>query len=124
MEENILLEKSYKFSIRIVKLFQHLSKNKVDYSLTRQLLRAGTSIGANIEEANKSESPNDFVHKLSIAQKEMYETEYWLRLLRDSEILEQKLAESMIEDCVILKKIVSKSIINSKKSNEKSKNIK
>ena len=94
MKENILLTKSYAFALRMVKLYQHLSQEKREFVLSRQTLRAGTSIGANIEEANQAESRADFIHKLSIAIKEAFETHYWLRLLKDSSFLSEKLAHS------------------------------
>ncbi|MEO7538782.1 MAG: four helix bundle protein [Pyrinomonadaceae bacterium] len=99
MKPNILKEKSYKLALRIVKLFQFLSMERKEYVLSKQILRSGTSIGANIEEAYQGESKSDFIHKLGIANKEAFETHYWLRLLRDSIILETKMAESVMADC-------------------------
>lgn len=99
MKINILKEKSYKFALRVVKLFQFLSVEKKEYVLSKQILRSGTSIGANIEEAYQGESKADFIHKLAIANKEAFETHYWLRLFRDSSILEIKIAESIMADC-------------------------
>jgi four helix bundle protein len=87
MKESILREKSYQFALRIVKLYQFVVSEKSEYVLSKQILRSGTSIGANVEEANQAESKADFIHKLSIAQKESFETDYWLRLLRDSNYL-------------------------------------
>lgn len=71
----------------MVKLYQYLSEEKKEFVLSKQVLRSGTSIGANIEEANQAQSKADFIHKLSIANKEAFETNYWLRLLRDSNLL-------------------------------------
>lgn len=99
MKENILKDKSYKFALRIVKLFQFLSVERKEYVLSKQILRSGTSVGANIEEAYQGESKSDFIHKLAIANKEAFETHYWLRLLRDSIILETNMAESFMADC-------------------------
>ncbi len=93
MNNSILKEKSYKLALRIIKLFQLLSKEKREFVLSKQILRSGTSIGANIEEAFQGESRADFIHKLAIANKEAFETNYWLRLLRDSSILDMNLAE-------------------------------
>ena len=112
--DNVILEKSFQFSLRIVKLFTHLKKNKVERDLILQLLRSGTSIGANIEEAIGGSSRKDFVYKLEIAYKEARETNYWIRLLKESELLETKLANSFIEDCNEILKILT-SIINSSK---------
>ena len=83
--------------------------------MSKQILRSGTSIGANIEEANQAQSKADFIHKLSIALKESFETHYWLRLLRDSEILEDKIANSLLTDCEEVQKILTSSIKTSKK---------
>ncbi len=104
MKDSILKEKSYKFALRIIKLFQYLSKEKKEFVLSKQILRSGTSVGANIEEAYQGESKADFIHKFASANKEAFETEYWLRLLRDSEILEPNIANSLVKDCEELKK--------------------
>ncbi|ART81773.1 four helix bundle protein [Oceanisphaera profunda] len=80
-QDNNVLNKSFEFSIRIVKLYQHLSKEQKEYVLSKQLLRSGTSIGANINEAQAGQSKADFASKMSIASKEARETKYWLELL-------------------------------------------
>ncbi len=85
MKENVVRDKSYAFAIRIVKLYQHLSTKKKEFVLSKQILRCGTSIGANVEEALGGQSRADFVSKMSIAYKEARETCYWLRLLKDTE---------------------------------------
>lgn len=85
--ENIIQSKSYAFAVRIVRLYQHLSGEKKEYVLSKQLLRCGTSIGANVEEAIGGQSRADFVSKMSVAYKEARETSYWLRLLRDTDYL-------------------------------------
>ena len=84
---NIIQEKSYAFAVRIVRLYQHLCHEKKEYVLTKQILRCGTSVGANVEEAIGGQSRADFLSKLSIAYKEARETAYWLRLLRDTDYL-------------------------------------
>lgn len=76
-----------------------LSEERREFVLSKQVLRSGTSIGANIEEAGQGQSKVDFIHKLSISLKESVETNYWLRILRDSEYLNEKQAESLLEDC-------------------------
>jgi four helix bundle protein len=114
LKNSILLEKSYSFALRMVKLFQFLATEKKEFVLSKQLLRSGTSIGANIEEANQAESKADFIHKLCIANKEAFETNYWLRLLRDSDILTKKQANSLINDCEELQKLLTSSIKTSK----------
>ena len=116
MRENILKEKSYKFALRIVRLFQHLSKEQHEFVMSKQVLRSGTSIGANVEEAGQAQSKADFIHKLSIAQKESFETHYWLRLLRDSGLLSPKLAESLLIDCSEIQKLITASIKTAKRN--------
>ena len=98
----------------MIKLFQFLASEKKEFVLSKQILRSGTSIGANIEEANQAQSKADFIHKLSIANKETFEKNYWLRLLRDSEILTEKQAESLLNDCEELQKLLTASIKTSK----------
>jgi len=114
MKDNALKTKSYKIALRTVKLFQCLLNEKKEFVLSKQILRSGTSVGANIEEAFQGESKNDFIHKLSIANKEAFETHYWLRFLRDSEILEKKIADSLLTDCDELQKLLVSSIKTAK----------
>ena len=114
---NIILDKSFQFGLRIVKLFMHLRKIKVERDLCTQFLRSGTSIGANIEEAIGGSSRKNFVHKLEMAYKEARETRYWLRLLKGSSLLENKLAESFIKDCEEIIKILT-AILNSSKTQQ------
>ncbi len=106
-EQNLILDKSYSFGLRIVKLYMYLRNQKTERELIIQLLKSGTSIGANVEEAIGGQSRSDFVHKISIAYKEARETSYWLRLLNDSEILESKISQSFLKDIEELKKILS-----------------
>jgi four helix bundle protein len=82
MRENVLLIKSFAFAVRIVRLYQFLCDNKKEFVLSKQLLRSGTSVGAMAREAEHSESKADFIHKLSISQKEINESIYWLELLK------------------------------------------
>lgn len=109
-----LRDKSYAFAIRIVKLSRYLSDEKKEYVLSRQILKSGTSIGANVEEAKQGQSKIDFVHKLSIANKEAFETNYWLRLLKDSDWIGTKLGDSLLKDCTELQKLLVSSIKTSK----------
>jgi four helix bundle protein len=117
MENNIIEEKSFSFAVRIVKLYKWLCSDKHEFVLSKQLLRAGTSIGANIQEAQAAQSKNDFISKMAIASKEARETKYWLRLLIQSEYLHKeddgvKRIMKDIEDIVnILTKIVKTSCI-------------
>lgn len=113
-KENPLKNKSYKFALRIVKLYKFLTDEKKEYVLSKQCMRSGTSIGANITEGNQEQSTVDFIHKLSIALKEAFETEYWLCLLREAEFITEKQAESLIADCHELQKMLTASIKTSK----------
>ena len=111
---NIIEEKSFTFAIRIVNLYKHLNESKKEFILSKQLLRSGTSIGANIAEAEQAQSTPDFVSKMSIALKETSETKYWIRLLASTSYLTEAEAASMLNDCVELEKILV-SIIKSSK---------
>ena len=113
-QENLILDKSYKFGLRIVKLYLHLKKKRIDNGLCSQILRSGTSIGANIEEAVGGSSRKDFINKMQVSYKEARETRYWLRLLMDSELLEKKLANSFITDCEEILKILTTILKSSK----------
>src|SRR4051812_20917054 len=95
---NPLKTKSYAFALQIVGCCRRLSEERKEYVLSRQLLKSGTSVGANISEANQAQSRADFVHKLSIALKESVETEYWLSLLRDSEYISVEESDRLIRD--------------------------
>ena len=114
--DNPLKAKSYSFALRIVNVYKHLLSEKKEYILSKQLLRSGTSVGANIAEANQAQSRPDFVSKLSIALKEAVETEFWLNLLKDSEFLTIKQADSLIEGCIELKKMLTSAIKTTKQT--------
>ena len=116
MKRNTLKEKSYQFALRIVKLYKFIAADKQEFILSKQILRSGTSIGANVEEANQALSKADFIHKLCIAQKEAAETNYWLRLLRDSEFLTTKQTDSLLTDCEEVQKLLTASIKTTKAS--------
>ena len=118
MKENLLIDKSITFAARIVKLNQYLSKNKKEYIISKQIVRSGTSIGANINEANYGQSKADFVSKMHIALKETAETEYWIKLLQMSEYIDEKMSASLLEDCLEIKRILVASI-NTAKENMK-----
>ena len=94
-----VMEKSYLFAVQLVRVMRGLQEKNREYLLSRQCLRSGTSIGANVEEAGAGQSRKDFVAKMAIASKEARETHYWLRLLRDSEYLEIDLAKKLLVDC-------------------------
>lgn len=114
--DNVILEKSYAFAIRIVMLHRHLVKTTHHYDLARQILKSGTSVGANIEEAIGGNSRKEFVHKLSIAYRETRETRFWIRLFRDTQILSTTESESLLSDCEELLKIIG-TIIKTTKNN-------
>lgn len=97
-KENIIQTKTYSFALRIVKLYKYLNEEKREYTISKQIVKSGTSIGANTEEAIGAESKRDFIHKLSISYKEARETKYWIRLLKDSGFIESKLADSLLSD--------------------------
>lgn len=114
-KENIIIDKSYSFALRIIKLYKYLCDDKKEYVLSKQVLRSGTSIGANVEEAIGGITKKDFLNKMFNAYKEARETNYWIRLLKDAEILESKIAFSLLKDCDIIIKILGKIISTSRK---------
>ena len=118
MKENVLIDKSVDFGARIVKLHRYLVKTQHEAVLSKQILRSGTSIGANINEAQYGNSKADFIAKLHIALKETAETEYWLHILEKSEYLETSMADSLLNDCLEIKRILISSI-NTAKGREK-----
>ena len=107
MESNIIVDKSKKFAIRIVNLYKFLVDNQKEYVLAKQLLRSGTSIGANVCEAIRGQSKADFGAKMNIALKEASETEYWLELLFQTDYLTEIQYESIMADCKEINKILT-----------------
>jgi len=105
MKENIIKEKSYAFALEIIETYKKLG-NKKEFILSKQLVRSGTSIGANIEEAIGAQSKKDFISKISISYKEARETHYWLNLLTDSNFLNKTESDKLIKDCEELLKII------------------
>ena len=105
--ERIVQKKSFQFAVRIVKLCKFLREEQKEFIMTKQLLRSGTSIGANIAEAQQAQSKSDFVHKMRIALKEATETNYWIRLLHATDYLNDKEKESIIHDCSELEKMLT-----------------
>jgi four helix bundle protein len=114
-----LREKSLSFAIRVVNLYKYLKSVKHEDVISRQLLKAGTNPGAMIREAANAESGADFIHKLSIAQKEIDESQYWLELLLKTDYLTQKEFESLIADSEEILKILKSSIITKKRNIKK-----
>ncbi len=119
MKKDVLKAKSLAFALRIVKAYKYLSAEKREWVMSKQLLRSGTSIGANVTEAGQAESRKDFTHKLSIANKEAFESEYWIILLRDAEFLTEKQAQSLIFDCNEIQRILVTSIQTTKRAQKR-----
>lgn len=105
--DNVVVAKSKQFAIRIIRLYQFLNNSKHEYVISKQLLRSGTSIGANISEAACAFSKKDFLSKMYIAFKECGETLYWLELLYETDYLNENQYKSINEDCLTLKKLLS-----------------
>lgn len=117
MKENVILEKSYKFAVNSIKAVQGINKTVDSYILIKQLLRAGTSVGANVEESQGGYSKKDFKHKMNIAYKEARECKFWIRLIVDTQIKskqQEELFKNLFNDADELCKIIY-SIINSSK---------
>ena len=105
--DNVIVAKSKSFALRIIKLYQYLAEEKHEYILSKQLLRSGTSIGANVREAVRAQSKPDFYSKMNISLKEASESEYWLELLHESGYLEEKAFESLYSECKELLRILT-----------------
>ena len=114
---NIIQEKSFAFAVRIVNLYKYLCEEKKEFVLSKQVLRCGTSIGANIEEGIGGQSDKDFLSKISIAYKEARETFYWLKLLLATDYLNQEQADSLLKDIEEICKIIGKIQITIKNRN-------
>lgn len=117
MKENVILVRSYDFAVRIIKLYQYLVKQFKEYELSKQILRSGTSIGSNVEEAVGGQSRKDFLSKLSIAYKEARETRFRLRLLHDTDYINDMMFNSLLIDCEEILKIIAKIQITTKNKN-------
>ena len=116
MRKNALIEKSIDFGARIVKLQRYLVRERKEVVLSKQILRSGTSIGANVNEAQYGNSRADFIAKLHIALKETAETEYWLHILQKSDYLDDTMASSTLRDCLEIKRILISSINTAKEN--------
>ena len=116
MSDNVIEEKSFAFAIRIVNLNKYLTSDKKELIMSKQLLRCGTSIGANVSEAERGQSRADFTAKMNIALKEANETYYWIRLLHATEYLDNKMFESIEND---IKELIAILTAICKKTNEK-----
>ena len=119
MKDNIILDKSFDFAIRVIKLYKHLCDDKKEYILSKQLIRSGTSIGANINEAQAGQSKRDFIAKMSIASKEARESKYWIDLLIKTDYLNinENHVKSLLNDIEEIVKLLT-SIVKSSQENE------
>lgn len=106
-KENTILDKTYNYAIKIVKLYQYLCKEKKEFELSRQILRSGTSIGANVEESVGGLSRKDFLAKLGVSYREARETRFWLKLLRDTNYISTEQCESLLEDLEEIIRIIT-----------------
>ena len=116
MKDNVILEKGINLAVRIVNLCKYLSREKQEYVMSKQLLKSGTSIGANIREAVNGQSKNDFTAKMGISLKEAVETEYWLELLWKTDYLTDTEYESIKGDCQEVARLLT-AIIKTSKGN-------
>ena len=116
-QDSVILNKSLKFAARIVKLYQYLSKEKHETVISKQIVRSGTSIGANANEAVYGVSKAEFIAKLQISLQETAETEYWLKLLVMSEYLTETEGQSLIDDCLEIKRILVSSLKTAREHN-------
>lgn len=116
MKGNILKTKTFNFSIRVVNCYKFLIQGKKEFVLSKQLLRSGTSVGAMVREAEHSESKQDFIHKMAIAQKEINETIYWLELLFSTDFITKQSFQSLNNDAIEIIKLITSSIKTAKSS--------
>ena len=114
MAQSILIQSSLKFSAKIIKLQEYLNKQKKETIISKQIIRSATSIGANINEANYGSSKADFIAKMHIALKECAETEYWIRLLKEAEYVTDEKFNSLINECLSIKKMLIATLNTSK----------
>ena len=119
MQDNIILDKSLEFAIRIVKLYKHLCNNQQEYVLSKQLLRSGSSIGANVNEAQAGQSKADFIAKMAIASKEARESKYWINLLIKTDYLNKydKYVQTLINDIDEIVKLLTSIVKSSQENN-------
>ncbi len=116
---NVLADKSYSFALRIINLSRYLQNDKKKFILSKQVLRSGTAIGALVAESEFAQSKADFISKLHISIKEASETRYWLRLLKDSSYISEKMYNSLNPELIELLKLLTSSIKTSKENNGK-----
>ena len=107
MSNSIIADKSFEFAVKIVRFYKYLCDEKKEYVLSKQLLRSGTSVGANVSEALQGQSKRDFLMKMNIALKEASETKYWLRLLMATEYFAEDKQHMIFADCVELERLLT-----------------
>ena len=116
-DSNPVVQKSKAFAIRIIRLYQHLTTEKKEFILSKQVLRSGTSIGANVRESIRAQSTADFLAKMQISLKEADETQYWLELLKETDYISEKAADSLIADCEEIIRLIA-AIVKTLKENQ------
>ena len=118
-DSNPVVQKSKAFAIRIIRLYQHLTAEKKEFILSKQVLRSGTSIGANVRESIRAQSTADFLAKMQISLKEADETQYWLELLKETDYISEKAADSLIADCEEIIRLIAAIVKSSKENQQK-----
>jgi len=116
--DNLIVIKTKAFALRCIRLYKYLIEEKNEYVMSRQMLKSGTSIGANIKEAIRAQSKADFIAKMNISLKEASETEYWIELLRDSEYVSRNRITNLLNECVEIIKIITSIIKNSSENKQ------
>ncbi|MGO4888792.1 four helix bundle protein [Anaerobacillus sp. MEB173] len=116
-KRNVVDDKAFLFALRIIRLYKYLVSEKKEFVLSKQILRSGTSIGANVREGLSAQSRKEFVHKLNISLKEASETKYWLQLLVASQFLDGKLGSSLLNDVEQIIKLLTSIIMTTKENN-------
>ena len=114
MKKNVIVDKSMDFAIEIIKLYKYLCEEKREFVLSKQILKSGTSVGANIKEAIRAQTKKDFISKMNISLKEISETEYWLELLCKTEFITKKQYQNLHKDCIEIIKILTAIVKSSK----------
>jgi four helix bundle protein len=118
INKNVVKDKSFNFAIRVIKLYKYLLEEKKEFVLSKQLLKSGTSIGANINEAQQGQSKKDFLMKMNISLKECTETIYWIKLLAATDYIDKQQESLIINDCIELEKLLT-SIVKTTSNNLK-----
>ncbi|QGU00435.1 hypothetical protein SYNTR_1841 [Candidatus Syntrophocurvum alkaliphilum] len=118
IKRNIIKDKSYYFALQVIKTCRYLAKKENEYVISRQLMRSGTSIGANIEEALAAGSRKDFIHKMTLASKEARESSYWIRLLKDSGLIDEEEGNKLLEEANELVRLLTSIVKTTSKTEQ------